>query len=112
VTDLFDASAMYDDDYLYFFAGAGTASDAGAELTWRLLDLRPDMTVLDLARGHGDLSNAPAARGCRVTGVDSSVVFLDRARADAAAARPTGPSSTASPAPCDPAAGWRWTSTT
>jgi SAM-dependent methyltransferase len=44
------------------------------------------MKVLDLACGHGDLANRLAARGCRVTGLDSSAVFLDRARADAAAA--------------------------
>jgi SAM-dependent methyltransferase len=44
------------------------------------------MSVLDLACGHGNLANRLAARGCRVTGLDSSVVFLDRARADAAAA--------------------------
>src|SRR5262249_6488444 len=52
----------------------------------RLLDLRPGMSVLDLACGHGDLANALAARDCRVTGLDSSTVFLDRARTDAAAA--------------------------
>ncbi|MFD2416916.1 methyltransferase domain-containing protein [Amycolatopsis pigmentata] len=43
------------------------------------------MRVLDLACGHGDLANRLAARGCRVTGLDSSEIFLDRARADAAA---------------------------
>lgn len=93
---------MYDDDYLYFFAaygdhrefaehgpvvpGADFPGEAVAELAWRLLDLRPGMSVLDLACGHGDLANRLAARGCRVTGLDSSAVFLDRARADAAAA--------------------------
>ena len=92
--DLFDAAAMYDEDYLYFFAapgdgtefaahgpvipGAGSAGAAAAELAWRLLDLQPGMTVLDLACGHGDLANRLAARGCRVTGLDSSAVFLDR----------------------------------
>jgi SAM-dependent methyltransferase len=101
VTDLFDAAPMYDEDYLYFFAAPGDqgglaghgavvpgADDPGgtaAELAWRLLDLRPGMSVLDLACGHGDLANRLAARGCRVTGLDSSAVFLDRARADAAA---------------------------
>ena len=98
--NLFDATAMYDEDYLHFFAtpqpGAapthgplvGTAyaaASAAADLVWRLLDLEAGMTVLDLACGHGVLANALAARGCRVTGLDSSAVFLDRARADAAA---------------------------
>jgi len=93
---------MYDEDYLYFFAepggrgqfavhgpvipAAGNAGGTAAELAWRLLGLRQDMSVLDLACGHGDLANRLAARGCRVTGLDSSAVFLDRARADAAAA--------------------------
>ena len=98
--DLFDATAMYDEDYLHFFASSaagggpthgpvvGTAYDsaaATADLVWRLLDLEPGMTVLDLACGHGVLANGLAARGCRVTGLDSSAVFLERARADAAA---------------------------
>jgi SAM-dependent methyltransferase len=100
--ELFDAAPMYDEDYLYFFAapsglseaavhgpnlpGADIAGEAVAELAWRLLDLQPGMSVLDLACGHGDLANRLAARGCLVTGLDSSAVFLDRARADAAAA--------------------------
>jgi SAM-dependent methyltransferase len=135
--DLFDATAMYDDDYLHFFAvpaeagptsaasadgvpaggvsaggvsaggvsaggvsaggvsagGApthgpvvGTAypgAAAAADLVWRLIDVRPGMEILDLACGHGPLANVLAARGCRVTGLDSSAVFLDRARSDA-----------------------------
>lgn len=100
--DLFDAAAMYDEDYLHFLAtprgvsefaadgpavpGTDTAGEAVAELTWRLLDLQPDISVLDLACGHGELANRLAARGCRVTGLDSSTVFLDRARTDADAA--------------------------
>src|SRR5215468_943412 len=101
--DLFDAAAMYDEDYLYFFAapggniefavhgpavpGADVPGEAVAEQAWRLLELRSGMSVLDLACGHGELANLLAARGCEVTGLDSSAVFLDRARADAAAAR-------------------------
>jgi SAM-dependent methyltransferase len=102
MADLFDAAAMYDDDYLYFFAapgdlsevarhgpnvpGAGVPAEVTAELAWRLLDLRPGLDVLDLACGHGELASRLAARGCRVTGLDFSTVFLNRARADAAAA--------------------------
>src|SRR6185312_13383381 len=94
--DLFDAAQMYDEDYLYFFAaeegasefaphgpavpGAGVPGEAAAELAWRLLDLRPGMSVLDLACGHGEMAGRLAARGCQVTGLDSSAVFLDRAR--------------------------------
>jgi len=99
-TDLFAAAAMYDEDYLHFFAaseGAGAPTHgpvvgtayagvtAAADLVWRLLDLWPGMSVLDLACGHGALANALASRGCRVTGLDSSAVFLDRARAEAQA---------------------------
>jgi len=98
--DLFDAAAMYDEDYLHFFAATGTGgppthgpvvgtaytgTSAAADVIWRLLDLEPGMSVLDLACGHGVLANILATRGCRVTGVDSSAVFLDRARNDAAA---------------------------
>src|SRR5260370_4308452 len=102
MSDLFDAAAMQDEDYLHFFAapgevsefashgpvvpGAGVPGEAVADLAWRLLELRPGMSVLDLACGHGELANRLAARGCAVTGLDSSSVFLDRARADAAAA--------------------------
>jgi SAM-dependent methyltransferase len=100
--DLFDAGAMYDEDYLYFFAapsvrgepaaggravpGGHLPGEAAAELAWRLLDLRAGLSVLDLACGHGDLAARLAVRGCRVTGLDSSAVFLGRARVDAAAA--------------------------
>ena len=88
---------MYDEDYLHFFGGGGTAPTHGplvgtayartpaADVVWQLLDLAPAMGVLDLACGHGTLANALAARGCRVTALDSSAVFLDRARADATA---------------------------
>jgi ubiquinone/menaquinone biosynthesis C-methylase UbiE len=98
--DLFDASAMYDDDYLHFFAASdtggapthgpvvGTAysgASAAADIIWRLLNLEPGMRVLDLACGDGTLANALGSRGCQVTVLDSSAVLLDRARADAAA---------------------------
>lgn len=96
MADLFDATAMSDEDYLRFFATPTTLpehgahvgdqrSDTEADLIWRLLELQPGMKVLDLACGHGTIANRLTARGCWVTGLDSSAVFLDRARADAAA---------------------------
>jgi SAM-dependent methyltransferase len=88
VSDLFDAGSMYDEDYLRLFASPVAEdphSDTDAELVWQLSDLEPGMRVLDLACGHGRTANRLAARGCQVTGLDSSAVFLERARADAAA---------------------------
>ncbi|KAB8197875.1 methyltransferase domain-containing protein [Nonomuraea phyllanthi] len=80
----FDAEGLFDDDYLHFFAEHLDArGDAETELIWQLLDLRPGMEVLDLACGHGRIANRLARRGCRVTGLDSSRIFLDRARQDA-----------------------------
>ncbi|WHT22002.1 class I SAM-dependent methyltransferase [Crossiella sp. CA-258035] len=81
----FDATGLFDQDYLDLYgADLDARADAEAGLLWRLLELRPGLTVLDLACGHGRLSNRLAARGCRVTGLDITPVFLDRARAEAA----------------------------
>jgi SAM-dependent methyltransferase len=84
---VFDAEGLFDEDYLYFYAEhLDTAhNDAEAELIWRLLELEPDMEVLDLACGHGRIANRLAARGCQVTGLDATPLFLERARQDAEA---------------------------
>jgi SAM-dependent methyltransferase len=81
-----DREEVFDDDYLYFYEPLLTdeASDRQAELIWRLLELEPGMEVLDLACGHGRIANRLAARGVRVTGLDATPLFLERARADAA----------------------------
>ena len=82
----FDVEGMFGEDYLYFYAVPLDArGDAEAELIWRLLQMEPGMEVLDLACGHGRIANALAARGCRVTGLDATPLFLDRARHDATA---------------------------
>ncbi len=85
----FDADELFDEDYLYFYAlrdPGGALSDAETDLIWRLLRLEPGMEVLDLACGHGRIANRLAARGCRVTGLDRTALFLRQARQDAAAA--------------------------
>ena len=84
-TPQFDAEGLFTDDYLYFFADhLEERSDAETDLIWRLLELQPGMEVLDLACGHGRIANRLAGRGCRVTGLDSTELFLDHARRDAA----------------------------
>jgi SAM-dependent methyltransferase len=78
---------LFGDDYLWFWEAVlpGERSDRETELAWRLLGLEPGMAVLDLACGHGRMANRLAQRGAHVTGLDRSALFLDRARADAAA---------------------------
>ncbi|MBE3200546.1 SAM-dependent methyltransferase [Parafrankia irregularis] len=69
----FDARKVFDQDYLYFYAPRLTdgRSEAEAQLIWKLLELEPGMETLDLACGQGWIANRLAARGCRVTGLDT-----------------------------------------
>lgn len=84
MSDEFDAHGLFDQDYLLFFADAlDERAEAETELIWRLLELEPGMDVLDLACGHGRIARRLAERGCRVTGLDATPLFLDRARRDA-----------------------------
>jgi SAM-dependent methyltransferase len=82
-----DRDEVFDEDYLYFYEPLLTdeASDMQADLIWRLFELEPDMELLDLACGHGRIANRLAAKRARVTGLDATPLFLERARADAAA---------------------------
>jgi SAM-dependent methyltransferase len=77
----------FGEDYLYFYDAFLTddVSDAQVDRLWRLLDLASGIEVLDVPCGHGRIANRLAARGARLTGLDADRLFLDRARADAAA---------------------------
>jgi SAM-dependent methyltransferase len=83
----FDFEEVFGPHYLRFYESVLTPekSDQDAELVWRLLHMGPGMRVLDLACGHGRISNRLAARGAVVTGLDANAKFLERARADAVA---------------------------
>jgi ubiquinone/menaquinone biosynthesis C-methylase UbiE len=82
---VFEFSEVFNEDYLYFYGPQLEAvSDAEAETIWRLLDLEPGMEILDLACGHGRIANRLARRGARVTGLDATPLFLERADRDAA----------------------------
>jgi SAM-dependent methyltransferase len=85
VSERFDFDEVFGDDYLYFYEPRlAEVSDSDTELIWRLLELEPGLEVLDLACGHGRIANRLAARGARVTGLDATPAFLERARRDAA----------------------------
>ena len=77
----------FGEDYLYFYDAFLTdeVSDAQVDRLWRLLELQSGIEVLDVPCGHGRVANRLAARGARVTGIDADPLFLERARADAAA---------------------------
>jgi len=77
----------FGEDYLYFYDAFLTdeVSDAQTDRLWRLLGLEEGVEVLDVPCGHGRIANRLAARGASVTGIDADPVFLERARADAAA---------------------------
>jgi SAM-dependent methyltransferase len=78
---------VFGEDYLYFYEEwlGDELSDAQAELVWESLQVQPGDEVLDVPCGHGRIANRLAQRGARVTGLDADALFLEHARADAAA---------------------------
>lgn len=83
----FDIEVAFDQDYLYFYEPLLTPerSEREVEVIWRLLALKAGGSVLDLACGHGRIANRLAERGCHVTGLDATALFLKLARQDAQA---------------------------
>lgn|SRR5262249_25758036 len=87
LTPEFDTEAVFDaSDYRYFYDILLTAerTEQDVALIWSLLDLAPEVPILDLACGHGRIANHLASRGCVVTGLDITPSFLDQARQEAA----------------------------
>jgi SAM-dependent methyltransferase len=80
----FDFDALFDADYLYFYASrlSREHSLGEADRIARLTGIEAGTDVLDCPCGHGRIAIPLAQRGARVTGLDASRVFLDRARAD------------------------------
>ncbi len=82
----FDAYQLFDDDYLYFYAPREQATtQTEVDVLWQVAGLEPGLEVLDAPCGHGRIANGLAERGCRVTGLDATPLFLEHARRDAAA---------------------------
>lgn len=82
---------VFDADYLYFYETFQTAAvnEVETELVARLLDLEGTHDVLDACCGAGRIANRLAARGHRVTGIDSNPLFCRLGRSEAAAAAVT-----------------------
>jgi len=81
----FDA-VFYVDDYMYFYSDMllPEVTDRQAEALVRLLEMQPQMKILDLACGFGRHANRLALMGYDVTGIDLTPGFLEIARRDAA----------------------------
>jgi 2-polyprenyl-3-methyl-5-hydroxy-6-metoxy-1,4-benzoquinol methylase len=82
----FDFEGVFDEDYLYFYEAILTPERTQEDVVKILELLEPvaGAEILDCPCGHGRIANALAERGLRVTGLDASELFLERARADAA----------------------------
>jgi SAM-dependent methyltransferase len=81
---VFDFDGVFDEDYLYFYEPrAAEVTEAEVDAIWRLLKLKSGGSLLDLACGHGRIANRLAERGVRTTGLDTSSLFLARARQEA-----------------------------
>ena len=82
----FEFEGVFDEDYLYFYEGfLAERTPEEVERIIELLEREPGAEILDCPCGHGRISNALAQRGFRVTGLDATELFLERAREDAAA---------------------------
>jgi SAM-dependent methyltransferase len=80
----FDFEGVFDDDYLYFYEQfLGERTEADVDTISGLFELESGAEILDCPCGHGRISNELAVRGFRVSGIDQSKLFLERARADA-----------------------------
>jgi 2-polyprenyl-3-methyl-5-hydroxy-6-metoxy-1,4-benzoquinol methylase len=82
----FEFEGVFDEDYLYFYETfLAERTPEEVERIVELLGLEPGAEILDCPCGHGRISSSLAERGYRMTGLDATELFLERARDDAAA---------------------------
>lgn len=81
----FDPADTFNDDYLLFYEPMLSDDRNRREATEivDILALAPGASILDAPCGHGRISNLLASDGFKVTGVDLTPLFLDRAKAEA-----------------------------
>ena len=79
---------FFGEDYLHIYESIlpPKRTQREADKIVERLELRPGSAVLDLCCGHGRHAVALAERGHRVTGLDLSTFFLEKAKAGAAEA--------------------------
>jgi len=72
---------FFDHEYVYLWEESESAGDADRQAAglWSILNLQPQVNVLDAPCGYGRISQALAERGARVLGVDLSPVMIAEA---------------------------------
>ncbi|OIP24335.1 hypothetical protein AUK22_08915 [bacterium CG2_30_54_10] len=86
VSPVFDFDAVFaPDDYLYFYETSlpEGRNNKEVDLIESALKLKHEHRILDVACGHGRLTNLLAKRGYNLTGIDRSSGFLEIAGRDA-----------------------------
>jgi SAM-dependent methyltransferase len=77
---------VFDEDYLYFYETfLAERTPEEVERIVELFGLEPGAEILGCPCGHGRIANPLAERGFRVTGLDVTELFLERARKAATA---------------------------
>jgi 2-polyprenyl-3-methyl-5-hydroxy-6-metoxy-1,4-benzoquinol methylase len=83
--DSFDPLDTFNEDYLYFYE-PGLSDERNRRETSEIVEalgLGAGASILDAPCGHGRISNLLASDGFKVTGVDLTPLFLNRARSAA-----------------------------
>src|SRR5436190_22777473 len=83
--ELFDPAESFNEDYLWFYEPLLRAERNRFEASEIVaaVGLAPPGRILDVPCGHGRIANLLASDGFAVTGVDGTLLFLERARRDA-----------------------------
>ncbi len=81
----FDTLGYFNEDYHYFTSRlhGNDLNEKDTELVYTLLNLKPNMDLLDLGCGYGRISNLLARKGIRVVGMDNNNKYLEYAQNDA-----------------------------
>lgn len=80
----FDTDGTFNEDYLWFYEPtlSPERNRSDTDEIIGLLQLDPGASILDAPCGHGRIANLLALDGFRVTGIDITELFLDRACAE------------------------------
>ncbi len=76
-----DASRYFNEDYHYFTSRLhdNNLNEKDVDLICAILDIKPNMDLLDIGCGYGRISNLLARKGIHVVGIDNNKKYLEYA---------------------------------